>query len=78
MKNQENTFDSLGKRIVSIMFRSALSLRVSNIGKVESWILQRIEHNLRSKTILSAVNDQVVVKVIYAANYAIGAIDQSE
>lgn len=78
MKNQENTFDSLGKRIVSIMFRSALSLCVSNIGKVESWILQLIEHNLRSKTILSAVNDQVVVKVISAANYAIGAIDQSE
>lgn len=67
MKNQENTCDSLGKRIVSIMFRSALSLCVSNIGKVESWILQRIEHN-----------DQVVVKVISAANYAIGAIDQSE
>ena len=67
MKNQENTCDSLGKRIVSIMFRSALSLCVSNIGEVESWILQRIEHN-----------DQVVVKVISAANYAIGAIDQSE
>ena len=67
MKNQENTCDSLGKRIVSIMFRSALSLCVSNIGKVESWILQRIEYN-----------DQVVVKVISAANYAIVAIDQSE
>ena len=78
MKNQENNCDSLGKRIVSIMFRSALSLCVSNIGKVESWILQWIEHNLRSKTILSAVNDQVVVKVISAANYAIGAVDQSE
>lgn len=36
MKNQENTCDPLGKLIVSIMFRSALSLCVSNIGKVES------------------------------------------